>query len=72
MDWLTQILGTAADTYVKVNASNNSVDVAKAQQLGANGYYTNGQFAPSAGAGISPGILLLMGAALLVFFVVEK
>lgn len=77
MDWLDSLLSTASDAlptvvngYVAVNGQNKQADAAKAQMLGMNGYYTNGQFKQQ--PGISPGVLLLMGGALLLFFVIEK
>lgn len=68
-DWFQgvagNVLGQAASAKYQKPYDIQSL---RLQQLGANGYYTEGapgMYRPNTGLGISPGILLLAGAAVL-------
>ncbi len=67
--WIESLLNAGANAYSTVKTA----DALKHQQAAADGsFYTNGEFGSQAqnGAGISPVVLLLGGAAL--FFVLLK
>ena len=66
-DWLTNLINSTANAYVTVKQA----DALRSQQLGQNGYYTNGQFAQG-GILNNTGLLLLIGAGVLLFVLAEK
>lgn len=70
-DWLTNLINATANAYTTVKQA----DALKAQQLGQNGYYLNGQFIPNSAASTQqsfPMVWLLLGAGVLLLVVMEK
>lgn len=69
--WLTDIINSTANAYATIKQA----DALKAQQLGQNGYYLNGQFIPNSAASAQqsiPMVWLLLGAGVLLFVLMEK
>lgn len=69
-DWLTSLINSTANAYATIKQA----DALKAQQLGTQGYYLNGQFVPNSQAASGSAIpagWLMIGAAVLVFVLMK-